>query len=223
MQSAALTFKSVFPFYNPRMQLINNFKNKKKSPGKKNKFSVLEDEKLMELVRSIGENNWSVVSNSMKKMDFNRSPRQCRDRYFHYLDPKIQNDQAWSYQDDLLLINSVCKYGHKWKYLEKIFPGRTSIFLRNRYCFIERKSIVRKNQIQNVPYIMTNSYSFFDIYNQTTIKQNQMPDINNKLDIPKNELKIENSEENKKNDLNDETFKFDDLDFSDYPEDDLQC
>lgn len=89
----------------------------------------------------------------MQKSHFNKNIRQCRDRYYHYLDPNISTDICWSQSEDECLLNLVEKVGKKWKIMEKMFPGRTEVSLRNRYNLLLRKfnrEQKKINQSQNL-------------------------------------------------------------------------
>lgn len=121
-----------------QMPFSNNTNNGKRRVQKKNTFSIEEDEHLKYLVNSIGQ-NWELIVKAMKKANFNKNIRQCRDRYFHYLDPNINNNINWSQSEDENIFKFVETYGKKWKMMEQMFPGRTEVSLRNRYNLLQRK------------------------------------------------------------------------------------
>lgn len=148
---------STFPFYS---QLIPNKLHK-------NPFSIEEDKLILKLVEIIGENNWVDIAKYMKKKNFDRNSRQCRDRYYHYLNPNI-NKLTWSKEEDDLLLEKVENEGKKWKKFEKFFHRRTEVQLRNRYNLLARK--IEKNEkkkekkIEKKRNIMSDSFSFLDSY-----------------------------------------------------------
>lgn len=148
---------STFPFYS---QLIPNKLHK-------NPFSIEEDKLILKLVEIIGENNWVDIAKYMKKKNYDRNSRQCRDRYYHYLNPNI-NKLMWSKEEDDLLMEKVENEGKKWKKFEKFFPGRTEVQLRNRYNLLARKmeKIEKKKEkkIEKKRNIMSDSFSFLDSY-----------------------------------------------------------
>ena len=96
-------------------------------------FTPQEDEELLKLTRKYKE-NWKRISEEMG----NRSVRQCKERYKHYLSPQIKHDE-WTLDEDMLLLSSIEKHGKKWKVLEKFFKGRTEIDIRNRFYVLTRK------------------------------------------------------------------------------------
>ena len=113
---------------------------------KRNLFTTEEDNLLLQLVKSFGTKNWQKISSEMKKHNIYRNGRQCRDRYYHYLNPNIDFKSKWTHEKDNLLLNTVQKQGTRWKIMERIFPGQTEVSLRNRYNLLKRKE--RKNQKQ---------------------------------------------------------------------------
>ena len=96
-------------------------KKKRKNITPRKLFTLEEDQKLIELYGKYRD-NWKLISKEMK----NRSVRQCKDRYYHYLSPFIMK-REWTIDEDILLLLSIQKYGKKWKTLEFLFPGRTEI------------------------------------------------------------------------------------------------
>lgn len=140
-------------------------------PVLKKPFSFEEDELLLSLVNSLGDKkDWILISFYMKKFNYERSSRQCRDRYVHYLDPKIINNVPWSPEDDNLLIKTVEKQGKKWKILEKTFPGRSEVALRNRYHLLLRKMVKSKQNKEKKANIMSDKFAFLDNFYQKNIK-----------------------------------------------------
>ena len=108
---------------------------------KKNPFTPEEDEALLNFVKAQGIGNWNKISICMKEYNFDRNGRQCRDRYIHYLDPNIKMNCDWTSEEDNLIIKYVEDEGKKWKGMEKLFPGRTEVSLRNRYNLLIRKRV----------------------------------------------------------------------------------
>lgn len=67
-----------------------------------------------------------------------RSPRQCRDRWNHYLAPQT-NTTKWTLEEDQVIIKMVKKIGKQWSKIASLFPGRTGIAVRNRCCKLSRQ------------------------------------------------------------------------------------
>ena len=96
-------------------------------------FTAEEDIKLLELIKKYNF-DWKKISNEMN----NRTVRQCKDRYHHYLSPDICREK-WTHDEDNLLLSTVEAQGKKWKLFENIFTGRTEIDIRNRYNILMRR------------------------------------------------------------------------------------
>ena len=138
--------KKKFKYRKINLLFKNNKLINQDKKSSKNIFTINEDKKLIEL-HSIYKDDWQKISESMP----NRSLRQCKERYIHYLSPKIKSS-PWTEKEDELLFQKVQELGKKWKVLEHHFPGRTEIGIRNRWNMMERKykrdlRIQEKNQI----------------------------------------------------------------------------
>lgn len=107
-----------------------------KERNKKRKFTQEEDEKLRELVQDHGQKQWDVIARNFT----DRTARQCRDRWKHYLSPSVTPKKDWTITEDRLLLQCTQKYGAQWAALVKFFPGRTDINLKNRWNKLQRKS-----------------------------------------------------------------------------------
>lgn len=132
-----------YPFYNIFSCCLNDPSNKiinfRNQNSKKKAFTPEEDKLLLDLIKINGVGNWKKISLNMQKNNFHRNGRQCRDRYYHYLDPSIISCCDWTPEEDHLILKIVEEEGKKWKGMEKIFPGRTEVSLRNRYNLLIRK------------------------------------------------------------------------------------
>ena len=201
----------------PKSQNIENvpitensikFNNSSNTSSQKNHFTLEEDEFLLHLVKSIGIRNWQKISLEMKKNNIERNGRQCRDRYIHYLDPNINKNSKWTPEEDSLLIKSTQKHGKKWKVMEKIFPGRTEVSLRNRYNLLMRKERKEHMKIEKKQQSKKDQKNNEFIYN--TVLSNQMNE-NTFTDFnfdSLNDTTYESSFDKSFNDLNDfETFE----------------
>lgn len=155
-------------------------------------FTKEEDEKLLILVEK-HEKDWRKISNDM----IDRSIRQCKERYFHYLSPNIKKEK-WTDEEDMILLMNIGKQGKKWKVLEKLFPGRTEIDIRNRYYVLIRKisKSVRKqiSGVGNKKKICNDKEKM----KKLEIINNNVENTNSKDDI-KNEINMISSDKNDNN------------------------
>ena len=101
-------------------------------PSKK-MFSLSEDEKLRELVKKNGLYAWEKIAIQMKT----RTARQCKERYIYYLDPNI-NNEPYTIEEDIKLLNLVKERGTKWASLTDNFDRRSQYSLKNRWMYLQR-------------------------------------------------------------------------------------
>lgn len=135
----------------------NENKEYKRRRSNKSKFTIDEDNLLLNLVSKYGEKNWKKIAAEFD----GRSVRQCRDRYRHYLSPDL-NKKDWTEDEDDLLMEKVEEIGGKWKKLEQFFINRNEVQIRNRYYQITHKNSRDKNKnkkqiTSNVQCAKTNS------------------------------------------------------------------
>ena len=100
----------------------------------KNKFDEEEDKALSELVAKYGEENWELISSKMP----NRNVRQCHDRWVYYLSPNV-NNEPWTEEEELQLINLVNTVGVHWVKISKLHGKRTDVQIKNRWNIIKRR------------------------------------------------------------------------------------
>lgn len=107
----------------------------------KRKFSAEEDATLISLVGHYGLNHWDAIASAMQ----DRSPRQVRERWQHYLSPTL-NRSEWTREEDALLLQKYQEFGAKWKKMERYFC-RSDISIKNRFLLLsrrERKRIINQ-------------------------------------------------------------------------------
>jgi hypothetical protein len=101
-------------------------------PGiKKGKWMEEEDNLLshtVEVARSQGKINWRIIAEKVP----NRTSKQCRERWNHYISPEVRRDN-FSNDEDRKLEALITKYGTKWSKIAKEMPGRTENSVRARY------------------------------------------------------------------------------------------
>ena len=131
---------SALTFLNSNQQLSNSFSpnnendKEEKKKSRKFKFSTEEDISLKELVDKHGTSNWAVVASAFP----GRTPRQCRDRWNHYLsqDPF---QLPWTDEEDKALMKHYEEVGSKWTVIARYFPSRNAVVIRNRCCRLLRR------------------------------------------------------------------------------------
>jgi NADPH-dependent 7-cyano-7-deazaguanine reductase QueF len=103
--------------------------------NKRIKFTHLEDALLVSLVQKFGPNDWKTIVSHMP----GRTERQCKDRWLNYLNSgrKCEN---FTEEEDRKIFELYQLVGPRWVKIAQIFPGRTSVDVRNRCLRILRLS-----------------------------------------------------------------------------------
>jgi len=78
-----------------------------------------EDEMVVKLVNQLGPKKWSVIASNLP----GRIGKQCRERWHNHLNPDIRKD-AWSPEEDALLIKLHSQIGNRWAEIAKVLKGR---------------------------------------------------------------------------------------------------
>jgi len=102
---------------------------------KKGTWSDVEDEKLRSLVKehtsTHGANLLGIWNGIARDMGFERNPKQCRERWMHFLDPSLKIG-GWTVQEDHTLMRLYDEQGRKWSAIAKELPGRTAGRVKRR-------------------------------------------------------------------------------------------
>ncbi|KAK6947750.1 hypothetical protein RJ641_001223 [Dillenia turbinata] len=75
--------------------------------------------RVIELVEKCGRKKWSVIAKSLP----GQIGKQCCERWYNHLHPTIKKD-AWSRQEEAVIIHYHQLYGNKWAEKAKFLPGR---------------------------------------------------------------------------------------------------
>jgi hypothetical protein len=102
-------------------------------PGlKKGQWTNEEDAHLAQLVQA-GWKNWSVIAGEIH----GRTSKQCRERWFHHLDPSI-NRSAYTEEEDALVLAQHDTIGGKWAQIARMMNGRTGEAVKIRFKTLDR-------------------------------------------------------------------------------------
>ena len=150
----------------------------------KSKFTKEEDQKLCELVEKYGQTEWAKVAREMP----NRNPRQCRERWRNYMDPRL-NTLEWSQDEDNLLLLKYQEIGPHWNKINQAFPNRSINSVRNRLVRL-LKNVNMPNQNDSINLCSSPcAHTQHIVYQNTQASTNQL--IYNQTIIP--EVKAENA------------------------------
>lgn len=137
------------------MPLPNEGVTKKPKGTPRHKFTQEEDDRLREIVRRLGDNNWGEVAAELGT----RSARQCRERYKNYLSPNLKNE-PWTDAEDDLLREKYKEYGARWSIIANFFETRSDVNIKNRWTQLTNRSIrerdIQKEKMQLAQAIDTN-------------------------------------------------------------------
>ena len=112
----------------------------------KSKFSPEDDLKLIQLVMSRNDRDWVWIAQQMS----NRNPRQCRERWYNYLDPSLHKG-GWTPEEDQLLLEKKKEMGPHWNAIARFFRGRSGNSVRNRWLLIMRHEEKNNNDMLQEP------------------------------------------------------------------------
>ena len=108
-------------------------------PGlKKGHWGPEEDDLLRRLVGLNGKDKWGEVASQIS----GRTAKQCRERWWHHLDPCVKKG-GWSEEEDLLILEQHAKIGNRWSAISKMLPGRTENAVKIRWKSLHRRGRTR--------------------------------------------------------------------------------
>ena len=113
---------------------------------RKRPWTTQEDEMLHQLVAEHGTKSWALCAAQLSE----RSGKQCRERWHNHLDPEIKKE-AWTAEEDRLIMQSVRDMGTKWSSIVKLLPGRSDNAIKNRYYSAIRKAHRQESRAHDAP------------------------------------------------------------------------
>ena len=78
--------------------------------------------------------HWAELARMMK----GRSAKQCRERWFEQIDPRLRLDE-WTLEEDGALMAGVAVHSTKWATIAEMIPNRSAGAVRQRAVLLKRK------------------------------------------------------------------------------------
>lgn len=94
----------------------------------KGPWTVEEDRKLLQWVKTQGAMKWSMCSELIP----GRSGKQCRERWYNNLNPDVIKGN-WTAKEDYMIFKLFSIQGSKWSKIAEHFKGRTENSIKNRF------------------------------------------------------------------------------------------
>jgi hypothetical protein len=112
----------------PIFALVQQQKQCRRTPRP---FTTDEDKQLCTLVGQFPK-QWDRIAEHLP----GRKARQCRERWYNYLDPSI-NNALWTPAEDAVLLSRYKELGPQWASLERVLPGRPAAQIKNRWHMLQ--------------------------------------------------------------------------------------
>lgn len=117
----------------PRAQSEGGDGTYRYAPGerecRKGGWSQEEDARLLGIIAQRGAGHWAKIA---EELGGSRCGKQCRERWHNHLNPENKTE-AWSTEEDELLLQLFRKHGRQWAAMARVIKGRTDNMIKNRF------------------------------------------------------------------------------------------
>jgi hypothetical protein len=145
-----------------------------------------EDSLLTLYIEKVGIKKWRKIHQAITSAYplFNKSSKQCRERWYNYLNPVIQKSE-WTTNEIDLVFQGYQKHGSKWSFIGKKLKGRTDNAIKNLFYCRMRKMVRRiaKERIEEEMYLSVSEFKH-SLYVLECIKTQYVLPLQKSLVIP---------------------------------------
>lgn len=101
--------------------------------------------KLLKKQEEDREYNWDRIAYEMKEHKYDKTAKQCRERFQNHLNPQL-NHVKFNMIENQKLIKIFGDIGNKWKEIASHFPGRVDNTIKNQFFSLVRKGFRNANK-----------------------------------------------------------------------------
>lgn len=135
-------------------QCMYKWNQNHKSTITKTQWQKREDACLFQIISEKGISHWQDIAEELnRRLNVERNGKQCRERWFNFLNPSI-NREPFTEREDLIILTKRKQIGNRWSEIVKNLPGRTENQVKNRFNCLHKKArdelVKKKSSLKNM-------------------------------------------------------------------------